>query len=372
MAEAFPASSFTGFDSHPGGIERAREAAEEAGVAERVRFEIAGADALPVEGYDLVCLFDAFHDLGDPAGAARHLRETLAPDGTLMLVEPQAGDRPEDNLNPVGRMFYAGSALICVPHAIADSDGQNAGARRASRRGRAGRRSSSRRASARFAVPPRRPSTSCWRRGRSGRARRAAAGSANRADPPSLPHRAVRPPVYRRRGRRGRARPRRGRAARGPRTGCRPASGSAAIASSRASIASLHRPAVASARPSGRAAEPARPVARTSETIRSANGSSSGTTAAARSPSPSAAHASASCARPITRFASRGMRSKPSAAASSSSARAASSSPSSARQCARGRPGRTAPPASRPGHAGSRGRTPPTPRRRDAACTGSR
>ena len=99
-------------------------AAEEAGVAERVRFEIAGAEALPVEGYDLVCLFDAFHDLGDPAGAARHLRETLAPDGTLMLVEPQAGDRPEDNLNPVGRMFYAGSALICVPHAIADSDGQ--------------------------------------------------------------------------------------------------------------------------------------------------------------------------------------------------------------------------------------------------------
>jgi len=123
MADAFPASSFAGFDSHRGGIERAREAATEAGVAERVRFEIAGADALPVEGYDLVCLFDAFHDLGDPAGAARHLRETLAPNGTLMLVEPQAGDRPEDNLNPVGRIFYAGSALICVPHAISDSDG---------------------------------------------------------------------------------------------------------------------------------------------------------------------------------------------------------------------------------------------------------
>ena len=124
MAEAFPVSSFAGFDSHPGGIERAREAAAEAGVAERVRFEIAGADALPAEVYDLVCLFDAFHDLGDPAGVARHLRETLAPDGTLMLVEPQARDRPEDNLHPVGRIFYAGSALICVPHAIADSDGQ--------------------------------------------------------------------------------------------------------------------------------------------------------------------------------------------------------------------------------------------------------
>jgi SAM-dependent methyltransferase len=125
MAEAFPASSFLGFDTHRGGIERARQAAAEAGVAERVRFEIARADALPVGGYDLVCLFDAFHDLGDPGAAARHLRETLASDGTLMLVEPQAGDRPEDNLNPVGRIFYAGSALICVPHAIADCNGQS-------------------------------------------------------------------------------------------------------------------------------------------------------------------------------------------------------------------------------------------------------
>jgi SAM-dependent methyltransferase len=120
MAEAFPGATFAGFDAHAGGIERAREVAAEAGVAERVRFELAGADAYPGGGYDLVCLFDAFHDLGDPAGAARHIRETLAPDGTLMLVEPQAGDRTEDNLNPVGRLFYAGSALICVPHAIAD------------------------------------------------------------------------------------------------------------------------------------------------------------------------------------------------------------------------------------------------------------
>ena len=120
MAEAFPASTFVGFDSHAGGIERARELAAEAGVAERVRFEVAGADAFPGRGYDLVCLFDAFHDLGDPAGAARHIREALAPEGTLMLVEPQAGERAEDNLNPVGRLFYAGSALICVPHAIAD------------------------------------------------------------------------------------------------------------------------------------------------------------------------------------------------------------------------------------------------------------
>jgi SAM-dependent methyltransferase len=117
MAEAYPASTFTGFDSHAGGIERARAAA---GAADGVRFEVAGADAFAGDAYDLVCVFDAFHDLGDPAGAARHIRDALAPDGTLMLVEPQAGDRTEDNLNPVGRIFYAGSALICVPHAIAD------------------------------------------------------------------------------------------------------------------------------------------------------------------------------------------------------------------------------------------------------------
>ena len=120
MAEAFPASTFAGFDTHAGGIERARKAATEAGVSERMRFEVAGADAFPGDGYDLVCVFDTFHDLGDPAAAARHIRETLASDGTLMLVEPQAGERTEDNLNPVGRLFYAGSALICVPHAIAD------------------------------------------------------------------------------------------------------------------------------------------------------------------------------------------------------------------------------------------------------------
>jgi SAM-dependent methyltransferase len=124
MAEAFPASTFVGFDSHPGGIERATEAAAQAGVSERVRLEVAGADSFPGEGYDLVCIFDAFHDLGDPGAAARHIHAALAPEGTLMLVEPQAGDRTEDNLNPVGRIFYAGSALICVPHAIADSNGK--------------------------------------------------------------------------------------------------------------------------------------------------------------------------------------------------------------------------------------------------------
>ena len=119
MAQAFPASHFVGFDCHDASIVFARKAAAQAGVADRVSFEVGGAKDYPGT-YDLVCLFDAFHDLGDPAGAARHIREALAPDGTLMLVEPQAGERTEDNLNPVGRLFYAGSALICVPHAIAD------------------------------------------------------------------------------------------------------------------------------------------------------------------------------------------------------------------------------------------------------------
>ena len=124
IAEAFPASTFVGFDTHVGGIERARVAATDAGVADRVRFEVAGAGAYPGGDYDLVCVFDAFHDLGDPVQAGRHIRRTLAPGGTLMLVEPQAGERTEDNLNPVGRIFYAGSALICVPHAISDGGPQ--------------------------------------------------------------------------------------------------------------------------------------------------------------------------------------------------------------------------------------------------------
>ncbi len=118
MAEAFPASRFIGVDYHAGSIETARERAEEAGVADRVSFQVAGADEYDGEGYDLVAFFDAFHDLGDPLGAARHAAAKLAPGGTCMLVEPYAGDRVEDNLNPIGRLYYGYSTLVCTPGSL--------------------------------------------------------------------------------------------------------------------------------------------------------------------------------------------------------------------------------------------------------------
>jgi SAM-dependent methyltransferase len=113
MAEAFPASAITGFDYHDASIEAARATAARAGVA--ASFEVAPAAAFGGTGYDLVCMFDCLHDMGDPVGAARHVRDALAPDGTWLLVEPMAGDRVEDNLNPVGRIFYSASTLICTP-----------------------------------------------------------------------------------------------------------------------------------------------------------------------------------------------------------------------------------------------------------------
>jgi len=115
MAEAFPRSEFVGFDYHEASIEHARSAAEAAGVADRVSFEIAPAKGYPGDGYDLVCMFDCLHDMGDPVGASAHVLETLSPDGTWLIVEPYAGDRLEDNLSPVGRLYYAGSTLICTP-----------------------------------------------------------------------------------------------------------------------------------------------------------------------------------------------------------------------------------------------------------------
>ena len=115
MAAAYPRSRFVGFDYHEGSIEHAREAAAAAGVADRVRFEVAPAKEYPGEGYDLVAMFDCLHDMGDPVGAAAHVLRTLAPDGTWLLVEPFAGDRLEDNLNPIGRMFYGASTLVCTP-----------------------------------------------------------------------------------------------------------------------------------------------------------------------------------------------------------------------------------------------------------------
>jgi 2-polyprenyl-3-methyl-5-hydroxy-6-metoxy-1,4-benzoquinol methylase len=128
MAQAFERSTFAGFDLHEPSIAGARQAAAQAGVAGRARFEVAAAKEFAGEGYDLVCLFDTLHDMGDPVGCARHIREALAPDGTLLLVEPNAGEALEQNLNPVGRMFYGMSTVICTPGSLAQEVGRGLGA----------------------------------------------------------------------------------------------------------------------------------------------------------------------------------------------------------------------------------------------------
>jgi SAM-dependent methyltransferase len=115
LAESFPASEFVGFDYHQPSIEHARRAAADAGLNGRVSFEVAPAKEYPGDGYDLVAMFDCLHDMGDPVGAAAHVLHTLHPDGTWLIVEPYAGDRLEDNLNPVGRVFYGASTLVCTP-----------------------------------------------------------------------------------------------------------------------------------------------------------------------------------------------------------------------------------------------------------------
>jgi SAM-dependent methyltransferase len=118
MAQAFTASTFTGFDVHAESIATARSRAQDAGVADRVSFEVADATGYEGTGYDLIAFFDALHDLGDPVGAARYARAALAEDGSCLLVEPFAGDRIEDNLNPVGRMYYGFSTLVCTPGSL--------------------------------------------------------------------------------------------------------------------------------------------------------------------------------------------------------------------------------------------------------------
>ena len=128
MAEAFPNSRFVGFDYHGASIDRAREAAADAGVANRVTFEVAAAKDYPGSGYDLVTFFDCLHDMGDPAGAARHVRETLASDGTWMIVEPFANDALADNLNPVGKLYYAASTMLCTPASLSQEVGLGLGA----------------------------------------------------------------------------------------------------------------------------------------------------------------------------------------------------------------------------------------------------
>ncbi|MCB0976490.1 MAG: methyltransferase domain-containing protein [Acidimicrobiales bacterium] len=128
MASAFPNSTFRGFDYHQGSIETARDRASDAGVAERTSFVASPASAFAGTGYDLITMFDCLHDMGDPLGAARHVRQAIAPDGTWMIVEPAAGDHVEDNLNPVGRAYYAFSTLLCTPCSLSQEVGLALGA----------------------------------------------------------------------------------------------------------------------------------------------------------------------------------------------------------------------------------------------------
>ena len=128
MAKAFPRSQFIGYDFHPSSIEHASTHAQEHGVTANTRFEIAAAKEYPEKDFDLVAFFDCLHDMGDPAGAAAHVRQSLKPDGAWMIIEPMAGDQLEDNLNPVGRIYYAGSTMGCVPTSLSQEVGAALGA----------------------------------------------------------------------------------------------------------------------------------------------------------------------------------------------------------------------------------------------------
>jgi hypothetical protein len=127
MAKAFPRSRFTGFDYHAPSVERARERAKEAGVSDRVRFEVASAKDFP-GSWDLIAFFDSLHDMGDPVGAAAHVKSRLAPNGTWLLVEPRAEDRTEDNLHALGRVFYSVSTLVCTQASLSQEVGLALGA----------------------------------------------------------------------------------------------------------------------------------------------------------------------------------------------------------------------------------------------------
>ena len=128
MAQAYPESEITGFDYHEPSIRRAREAAAQAGVSDRVRFEVAAAKSFPGSDYDFVAVFDCLHDMGDPVGAAAHVKQSLRSDGTWMIVEPYANDALERNINPVGRVFYSASTFICTPASRAQEVGMCLGA----------------------------------------------------------------------------------------------------------------------------------------------------------------------------------------------------------------------------------------------------
>ncbi|WP_309639913.1 class I SAM-dependent methyltransferase [Methylibium sp.] len=134
MAQAYPKTSFVGFDYHAPSIEWARKAAAEAGVADRVTFEVAAAKNFPGKDYDLVAFFDCLHDMGDPVGASRHVRAALKPDGCWMIVEPFANDALQDNLNPVGRLYYSASTLVCTPASKSQEVGLALGAQAGEKR----------------------------------------------------------------------------------------------------------------------------------------------------------------------------------------------------------------------------------------------
>jgi SAM-dependent methyltransferase len=128
MARAFPNSKFFGYDYHADSIEAARKSARESGVADRISFETGAAKDFPTQSFDLICFFDCLHDMGDPVGAARHVSKALAPEGTWMIVEPFANDKLEDNLNPIGALFYAASTAVCTPASLAQEVGLALGA----------------------------------------------------------------------------------------------------------------------------------------------------------------------------------------------------------------------------------------------------
>jgi SAM-dependent methyltransferase len=134
MAKAFSRSRFTGFDYHKESIELARKETKEAGLQDNTRFEIAPAASFPGTGYDLVATFDSLHDMGDPVGAAKHVRQALAADGTWLIVEPIAGDKVEQNLNPVGRAYYAFSTFLCTPNSLSQDVGLALGAQAGEKR----------------------------------------------------------------------------------------------------------------------------------------------------------------------------------------------------------------------------------------------
>jgi 2-polyprenyl-3-methyl-5-hydroxy-6-metoxy-1,4-benzoquinol methylase len=128
MAQAFAKSNFIGYDFHPSSIEHAGAHAREHGVTANTRFEVGTAKDYRERDFDLVTFFDCLHDMGDPTGASAHVRQSLKPDGTWMVVEPMAGDRLEDNLNPIGRIYYAASTMVCVPTSLAQEVGTALGA----------------------------------------------------------------------------------------------------------------------------------------------------------------------------------------------------------------------------------------------------